>query len=255
MLIAGTNKFASQKGMSIGSIRHVSDIDTGKFSQESQGVLNQQLGTGKFATQKGMAMGKTRHVADIDAGQLSQSSQGFVGLQAGTNKFATQKGMSMGKGRGISDTRITQVYDEYEQQDAEINGVGEEIVNGDYKDEDNYNISRAYDNNEEDTPQVYGGHDDEPNGGETHGFDGYCEEENNDVSEEAQENNEFEEDNNDSSEAQEIEESAESKDVEEIKSVSEQEDEDPIGNGYDAELKDDTHSYEGYGGEESIEAY
>lgn len=97
----------------MGSIRHVADMNTEQVSQESQGLLNQQLGTGKFATQKGMSMGKTRHVGDIDGGTLSQSSQGHVGLQAGSNKFATQKGMSFGKVRGISDTPISQVYDGY----------------------------------------------------------------------------------------------------------------------------------------------
>lgn len=42
--VLGSNKFASQKGMSIGSVRHVSDIKTDDFCQEGQGVINLQSG-------------------------------------------------------------------------------------------------------------------------------------------------------------------------------------------------------------------
>lgn len=73
------------------------------------------LGTNKFASQKGMSMGAVRHVADIKADEMQQDGQGHIGLQAGTNAFASQKGMSFGKGRGVSDIRISKVTDEDEE--------------------------------------------------------------------------------------------------------------------------------------------
>ena len=69
-------------------------------------------GTNKFASQKGMSMGAVRHVADIKADDMDQEAQGHIGLQAGTNAFASQKGMSFGKGRGVSDIRISKVTDD-----------------------------------------------------------------------------------------------------------------------------------------------
>ena len=65
--LLGTNQFASQKGMRIGAIRHVADIDTGASTQESQGLLNPQLGTGEYASQKGMSIGRFRHVHSLTA--------------------------------------------------------------------------------------------------------------------------------------------------------------------------------------------
>lgn len=70
------------------------------------------LGTNKFASQKGMSMGAVRHVADIRADDMNQEGQGHVQLQAGTNQFASQSGMSFGKGRGVSDIKISKVTDE-----------------------------------------------------------------------------------------------------------------------------------------------
>lgn len=70
------------------------------------------LGTNQFASQKGMSMGAVRHVADIRADDMTQEGQGSIGLQSGTNKFASQSGMSFGKGRGVSDIRISRVTDD-----------------------------------------------------------------------------------------------------------------------------------------------
>lgn len=82
-MISGTNKFASQKGMSFGAVRHVADIRADDMDQEGQGVINLQSGTNKFASQKGMSMGAVRHVADIRADNMVQDSQGHINLQAG----------------------------------------------------------------------------------------------------------------------------------------------------------------------------
>lgn len=78
----GTNQFASQKGMSFGSIRHCNDADA-DMSRESQGYINLQAGSNQFASQKGMAMGRSRHAADMSSEPMAQESQGTINLQAG----------------------------------------------------------------------------------------------------------------------------------------------------------------------------
>lgn len=81
--IVGSNKFASQKGMSMGAVRHVSDIKADSISQEGHGILNFQSGTNKFASQKGMSMGSVRHVSDIKADDIAPDSHGMINLQSG----------------------------------------------------------------------------------------------------------------------------------------------------------------------------
>ncbi|KAK6173435.1 hypothetical protein SNE40_016886 [Patella caerulea] len=104
-LQAGTNKLASQKGMSIGSVRHVADIKVDDQCSEGQGVIGLQSGTNKFASQKGMSFGAVRHIADIRADDACSEGQGVIGLQSGTNKCASQAGMVMGAVRHVSDIR------------------------------------------------------------------------------------------------------------------------------------------------------
>lgn len=41
---SGTNKFASQKGMSMGSVRHVADIRADDMNQDGQGIVSLQSG-------------------------------------------------------------------------------------------------------------------------------------------------------------------------------------------------------------------
>ena len=55
-----------------------------------------QMGSNKGATQSGMTIGGVRHVADIKADDLSLDGAGVIGLQMGTNKGATQSGMTIG---------------------------------------------------------------------------------------------------------------------------------------------------------------
>jgi len=105
-LQAGTNKLASQKGMSIGSVRHIADIRCDQMCQEGSAVIGLQMGTNTCASQKGMSsMGGTRHIADIRCESMCQESQGIIGLQMGSNQGASQKGMSMGSFRHVSDIR------------------------------------------------------------------------------------------------------------------------------------------------------
>jgi len=69
--------------MSMGAVRHIADIRADDMNQNGQGIINLQAGTNKFASQKGMSMGAVRHIADIRADDINQDGQGFVQLQSG----------------------------------------------------------------------------------------------------------------------------------------------------------------------------
>lgn len=104
-LQAGSNQFASQKGMSLGAVRHIADIRCDDMTQEGQAVIGLQAGTNKYASQKGMSMGAVRHIADIRCDDMNPEGSAVIGLQMGTNKVASQKGMSIGGVRHIADIR------------------------------------------------------------------------------------------------------------------------------------------------------
>ena len=82
-LIPGTNKFASQKGMSMGKVRHIADIRADDMVPEGQDHIQLQSGTNQYASQKGMSMGSVRHVADIRADDLAREGMDHVQLQSG----------------------------------------------------------------------------------------------------------------------------------------------------------------------------
>ena len=99
----GTNKVASQAGMSFGRSRHIADIKCDDVSKEGQSVIGLQMGTNQVASQKGMSFGNTRHIADIRCDDASREGSNAVSLQMGTNQGASQAGMNMGKTRSIVD--------------------------------------------------------------------------------------------------------------------------------------------------------
>ncbi|CAH8486675.1 unnamed protein product [Schistosoma intercalatum] len=105
-LQAGTNKCASQAGMSHGGPRHITDIKVDAASKEGQGVIGLQMGSNKGATQAGMSHGGPRHITDIKVDATSKEGQGVIGLQMGSNKGATQAGMSHGGQRHIADIKV-----------------------------------------------------------------------------------------------------------------------------------------------------
>jgi hypothetical protein len=100
----GTNKCASQKGMSFGAQRHIADITVDEASKEGQAVIGLQMGTNQGASQKGMSFGGQRHIADIGVEEASKEGQAVIGLQMGTNQGASQSGINFGKSRGIMGT-------------------------------------------------------------------------------------------------------------------------------------------------------
>ncbi|KPP60186.1 calponin-1-like [Scleropages formosus] len=92
----GTNKFASQKGMtSYGTRRHLYDPKAGMENPLDQSTISLQMGTNKGANQSGMtAPGTKRQIFDkkID---LEPCDTATVSLQMGTNKVASQTGMTV----------------------------------------------------------------------------------------------------------------------------------------------------------------
>ncbi|XP_062310299.1 calponin-1 [Osmerus eperlanus] len=103
----GTNKFASQKGMtSYGTRRHLYDPKTGMENPLDQATISLQMGTNKGANQSGMtAPGTRRHIFDKKL-DLENCDTSTVSLQMGTNKMASQQGMtSYGQPRQVYDNK------------------------------------------------------------------------------------------------------------------------------------------------------
>jgi len=66
-----------------------------------QTVIGLQMGTNKMASQSGMSFGGQRHIADIAVDDASKEGQAVIGLQMGSNQGASQAGQNFGKSRGI----------------------------------------------------------------------------------------------------------------------------------------------------------
>jgi len=62
------------------------------------------MGTNKVASQAGMSMGGQRFINDIKVDDVSKDGAGVIGLQMGSNKGASQAGQNFGKSRGIMGT-------------------------------------------------------------------------------------------------------------------------------------------------------
>jgi hypothetical protein len=69
-----------------------------------QSVIGLQMGTNKCASQKGMSFGGQRHIADLQVDDASREGQAVIGLQMGSNQGASQSGQNFGKSRGILGT-------------------------------------------------------------------------------------------------------------------------------------------------------
>lgn len=101
----GTNKLASQKGMtSYGTRRHLYDSKMGMDNPEDRSTISLQMGTNKGASQAGMtAPGTRRHIVDKKL-DLENCDTSTISLQMGTNKVASQRGMTTyGLPRQVSD--------------------------------------------------------------------------------------------------------------------------------------------------------
>ncbi|XP_069623289.1 calponin-1 [Ranitomeya imitator] len=92
----GTNKFASQKGMtSYGTRRHLYDPKLGTDQPLDQATISLQMGTNKGASQAGMtAPGTKRQIFEQKLGMEHCDTQ-TIPLQMGTNKGASQQGMTV----------------------------------------------------------------------------------------------------------------------------------------------------------------
>ncbi|XP_029647270.1 protein unc-87-like [Octopus sinensis] len=103
ILQAGTNKYATQKGMVMGGVRHIADIRCDQYDAESNKDVCLQSGSNKFASQKGMSFGAVRHGNDIKSEEITDEGKRTINLQYGYTAGANQSGMSFGKNRSIVD--------------------------------------------------------------------------------------------------------------------------------------------------------
>ncbi|KAG8441386.1 hypothetical protein GDO86_006936 [Hymenochirus boettgeri] len=92
----GTNKFASQKGMtSYGTRRHLYDPKLSTDQPLDNSTISLQMGTNKGASQSGMtAPGTKRQIFDQKLGMEHCDTQ-TISLQMGSNKGASQQGMTV----------------------------------------------------------------------------------------------------------------------------------------------------------------
>jgi len=105
-LQAGSNKGASQAGMSMGATRHIADMKIPEMSDEAKGIVGLQAGSNKGASQAGMRIGTQRFINDVQTGlEMSDEGKSVIGLQAGSNKGASQAGMRIGTQRFINDVQ------------------------------------------------------------------------------------------------------------------------------------------------------
>ena len=61
----------------------MADIRADDAVKEGSNVIGLQYGTNKLASQKGMSMGAVRHVSDIRCDDFDKSSASTIGLQMG----------------------------------------------------------------------------------------------------------------------------------------------------------------------------
>ena len=71
--------------------------------KQGASVIGLQMGTNKMASQAGMSFGGQRHINDIKVDEASKEGQAVIGLQYGSNKGASQSGQNFGKARHIVD--------------------------------------------------------------------------------------------------------------------------------------------------------
>ncbi|XP_036096887.1 calponin-1 isoform X1 [Molossus molossus] len=92
----GTNKFASQQGMTAyGTRRHLYDPKLGTDQPLDQATISLQMGTNKGASQAGMtAPGTKRQIFEPGLG-MEHCDTLNVSLQMGSNKGASQQGMTV----------------------------------------------------------------------------------------------------------------------------------------------------------------
>ncbi len=72
--------------MTFGGVRHGADIRADDLQKAGTDIIGLQAGTNKYASQKGMSFG-VRHGADIRADDLTKMGADVIGLQAGTNRY------------------------------------------------------------------------------------------------------------------------------------------------------------------------
>ncbi|XP_035253267.1 calponin-1-like [Anguilla anguilla] len=128
----GTNKFASQKGMtSYGTRRHLYDPKAGMDNPLDQSTISLQMGTNKGANQSGMtAPGTKRQIFDKKL-DMEPCDMATVSLQMGTNKVASQMGMTVyGLPRQVYDSKYCVNPNEQAGMEDGLDGHGFEMGSG-----------------------------------------------------------------------------------------------------------------------------
>lgn len=121
----GTNKFASQKGMtSYGTRRHLYDPKVGMENPLDQSTISLQMGTNKGANQSGMtAPGTKRQIFDKKL-DMESCDTATVSLQMGTNKVASQSGMTVyGLPRQVYDRKYCTYSEDYMDNGQDVREI------------------------------------------------------------------------------------------------------------------------------------
>jgi len=80
LLQTGSNKYASQQGMNLGTQWHGCDVKVENMDITVHGYGPSSV---KLASQQGMSIGSQRHVADIQVEEMSKASATTIPSQAG----------------------------------------------------------------------------------------------------------------------------------------------------------------------------
>uniref|UniRef100_UPI00398EA912 calponin-1 isoform X1 n=1 Tax=Pristiophorus japonicus TaxID=55135 RepID=UPI00398EA912 len=136
----GTNKFASQQGMTAyGTRRHLYDPKTGVEKPLDQTTISLQMGTNKGATQAGMTAPGTRRLIFDNKLGTEKCDSTIVSLQMGSNQGASQKGMTVyGLSRQVYDAKYCSTPN-FPIDNGNQLASGSECSEGDYPAEYKYN--------------------------------------------------------------------------------------------------------------------
>ncbi|EJW87508.1 hypothetical protein WUBG_01585 [Wuchereria bancrofti] len=124
----GSNKYASQKGMTgFGQPRwEVLDPSISWQNRKSQGMVRLQSGTNRFASQQGMTgFGTPRNTTyEAEAGELPyedmKKSETVIPSQAGWNRGDSQKGMTgFGAPRDVKGKHLKRIWELEYPEEAE----------------------------------------------------------------------------------------------------------------------------------------
>jgi len=75
----------------MGGVRHAADVQTDDMSKEGQSVIGLQAGSNRGASQAGMTMGGVRHAGDMPVEQMDDVSRGVSKMQPYYQQYPYQQ--------------------------------------------------------------------------------------------------------------------------------------------------------------------